>query len=66
MSVEAILTRLTLYEYRRSLRWTVMIGLLWIGLWIASFLLLPSPPSEEPLSEAELLVHEAYFYPIDL
>ncbi|MCS6895891.1 MAG: hypothetical protein NZZ60_07080 [Bacteroidia bacterium] len=67
MSVDVVLARLFHYEHRRSLRWTVLISLLWVGLWVMVLSLLKSKSaSEEMFSEAEVLMQEAYFYPIDL
>ncbi|MCX8112013.1 MAG: hypothetical protein N3E49_02270 [Bacteroidia bacterium] len=65
MSVSDLMLRLRRYETKRSLRWVLIVGGLWIFIWLGSILTF-SVPSEERYLDVELLAEESHFYPIDL
>lgn len=66
MSVQGLMKRIAQYEARRHAYWIVLIGLLWITAWLGAIAVFSKSPVDEPLTEMELLVEEAHFYPIDL
>lgn len=66
MSMESVRGRIARYEARRHVRWLLLVGLLWVAAWLGAAVLFSMSPMEESATEAELLVEEAHFYPIDL
>ncbi|GEM_PF-6156013 len=66
MSAERLIQKLAEYEARRSMRWLLIIAVLWIASWGVNALFFSRSWKEAPLSEVELLAEEAQFYPIDI